>query len=75
MTGIREETLKRDKEIYDAYNAGVPAWVIAKKLNTSRGNIYNAIKRYTDPVSFREMEFKHELNSKRKYAYVKKGRK
>jgi transposase-like protein len=66
LTGIREKTLKRDKEIYDAYVAGVSPYIIAEMLKTSRGNIYNAIKRYTDPVEFRDQEFKYEAKTKRK---------
>lgn len=66
MTGLRKKTLERDKQIYDAYNAGVSVCIIAATLKTSRGNIYNCIKRYTDPVGFREREFKYEIKSTRK---------
>lgn len=52
-------TRSRDKEVYDLYHSGIPVSVIARTLKTSRGSIYNRMKRYEDPVGYYERESKH----------------
>lgn len=55
-----------DKEIVDLYERGVPVSLIAEKLNTSRGHIYNCMKRHKDPKSFYKKQDEYESRTNRK---------
>lgn len=64
-----------DEEIVKCYQGGVSVAALAEHLNTSRGHIYNCMKRHNKPDEFYKKQEEYELRTNRKYWYDFKRKK
>lgn len=66
-----EEMNEIDKEVTDAFDRGVPVWIIASTLKTSRGAIYRRIERNKNPDKYQMKESEYYKKNKHKLKNLK----